>query len=110
MTIIGYSINDTVVIYDRIRENSRLTKKMPVRELVNKSVMQSLSRSINTSITTLICVVTLYVFAVIFNIQSIREFALPLSVGIISGVYSTVHCKPALYDVAGKQSKKENIT
>lgn len=110
LTIIGYSINDTVVIYDRIRENSRLTKKMPVRELVNKSVMQSLSRSINTSITTLICVVTLYVFAVIFNIQSIREFALPLSVGIISGVYSTLFIASPLYMMWQESKAKKKIS
>ncbi|HEY8350654.1 MAG TPA: protein translocase subunit SecF, partial [Clostridia bacterium] len=85
LTIIGYSINDTIVIYDRIRENTKLMRKASYKELVNKSVLQSLSRSINTSVTTLIAVLTLLVFSVIYNIQSIREFTLPLVIGIISG-------------------------
>jgi preprotein translocase subunit SecF len=97
LTIIGYSINDTIVIYDRIRENTKLMPKANIRELVNKSVLQSLSRSINTSVTTLIAVLTLLVFSVIYNIQSIREFTLPLVVGIISGVYSTLFIASPLY-------------
>lgn len=110
LTIIGYSINDTVVIYDRIRENSRLAKKMPVRELVNKSVLQSLSRSINTSITTLISVMTLYIFAVVCNIQSIREFTLPLAAGIISGVYSTIFIASPLYMMWQESKTKRKIS
>jgi preprotein translocase subunit SecF len=110
LTIIGYSINDTVVIYDRIRENSRLAKKMPVRELVNKSVLQSLSRSVNTSITTLISVMTLYIFAVAFNIQSIREFALPMAAGIISGVYSTLFIASPLYMMWQESKTKKKIS
>ena len=97
LTIIGYSINDTVIIYDRIRENTKILRKMPIRELVNKSVLQTLSRSINTSITTLIAILTLYIFAVIYNIESIKEFTLPLVVGIISGVYSTIFIASPLY-------------
>jgi len=97
LTIIGYSINDTIVIYDRIRENSKLMHKTPIRELVNKSVLQSLTRSINTSITTLIAVLTLFVFSVVYNIQSIREFTMPLVVGLISGVYSTLFIASPLY-------------
>lgn len=97
LTIIGYSINDTVIIYDRIRENSRLFRKMPIRELVNKSLLQTMSRSVNTALTTLISIMTLYIFAVVFNIQSIREFSLPLVVGIISGVYSSVFIASTLF-------------
>lgn len=97
LTIIGYSINDTVIIYDRIRENTRILRKTPIRELVNKSVLQTISRSINTSITTLISILTLYVFSVVYNIGSIKEFALPMVVGIISGVYSTIFIASPLY-------------
>ncbi|HOJ81219.1 MAG TPA: protein translocase subunit SecF [Clostridiales bacterium] len=97
LTIIGYSINDTIVIYDRIRENTKLMRKASYRELVNKSVLQCLTRSINTSLTTLIAVLTLLVFAVIYNIQSIREFTMPLVVGLISGVYSTLFIASPLY-------------
>lgn len=110
LTIIGYSINDTVVIYDRIRENTKLMKKMPVRELVNKSVLQSLSRSVNTSITTLISVMTLYIFAVVFNIKALREFALPMAAGIISGVYSTLFIASPLYMMWQERKIKRKIS
>ncbi|HPV02280.1 MAG TPA: protein translocase subunit SecF [Clostridiales bacterium] len=97
LTIIGYSINDTIVIYDRIRENMKLMRRASYTELVNKSVLQSFTRSINTSLTTLIAVVTLLAFSVVYNIQSIREFTLPLVVGIISGVYSSLFIASPLY-------------
>lgn len=90
LTIIGYSVNDTIVIYDRIRENRNLDRKMPVVELVNKSITQSFERSINTTATTVISMAIVYVFAVIFNIESIRIFALPMTIGLISGAYSTI--------------------
>ncbi len=87
LTILGYSINATIVIFDRIRENLELQgKKEDLKEVVNKSITQTLTRSIYTSFTTLVMVVTLYVFGV----TSIREFALPLMVGIICGAYSSV--------------------
>lgn len=97
LTIIGYSMNDTIIIYDRIRENSKILRKVPVAELVNRSVVQSLARSINTSITTLLCIVTLYLFATYYNIQSVKDFTLPLTIGIISGVYSTIFIASPLY-------------
>ena len=91
LTIIGFSINDTIIIYDRIRENKIMAKhKMPIEELVNKSIQQSLTRSINTGGTTFLSVAIVYVFACIFGIDSIKSFALPLSVGLISGCYSTI--------------------
>jgi len=99
LTIIGYSINDTVVIYDRIRENTRLMRKAPIHELVNTSVMQTLARSINTSVCTLISVIVLYIFAAYFNIQSLKDFSFPLVVGIISGCYSTLFIASPLYMV-----------
>lgn len=90
LTILGYSINDTIVIYDRIRENNKMLKKVSFREMVNKSILQSLSRSINTALCTFLSITTVYVFAAYYNIQSIRDFALPMMVGIISGCYSTI--------------------
>ena len=86
LTILGYSINATIVIFDRIRENNRLMKKVAFGEVVNKSVWQTVGRSINTSLTTLFTLVVLY----IIGVQSIKEFALPLIVGIIAGTYSSV--------------------
>lgn len=110
LTIIGYSINDTVVIYDRIRENTRLMRKASTYELVNTSVVQTLSRSINTSVTTLTSILTLLVFAYIYNIQSIIEFALPLTIGIISGVYSTIFISSPLYLIWQERNIKKKAS
>lgn len=87
LTIVGYSINATIVIFDRIRENmAEMTRKDDLKDVVNKSINQSLSRSAFTSLTTFIMVAVLYVLGV----TSIREFALPLMVGIVCGTYSSV--------------------
>ena len=87
LTIVGYSINATIVIFDRIRENqAEMNKKTSLEDVVNKSISQTLSRSIFTSLTTFIMVAVLF----IMGVSSIREFALPLMVGIICGTYSSV--------------------
>lgn len=87
LTIVGYSINATIVIFDRIRENLKLVGKgMTVADVTNKSITQTMTRSINTSLTTLVTVVIL----AIMGVSSIREFALPLIVGIVCGTYSSV--------------------
>lgn len=105
LTIVGYSINATIVIFDRIRENMALMgKKDDLQEMVNRSISQTLSRSIFTSLTTFFMVASLYVFGV----TSIREFALPLMVGIICGTYSSVCITGALwYVLRTKVVKKE---
>lgn len=90
LTIIGFSVNDTIVIYDRIRENKTLFPKMGVEELVDLSITQSMSRSINTTVATVISTIVLYVFAQIHDIDSIKSFALPMAFGLISGCYSTI--------------------
>ena len=85
MTIVGYSINNTIIIFDRIRENARkMPSSTPRVDVVNRSIKECLGRTINTTLTTLVTIVCLY----IFGVSSIREFALPIIVGIISGVYS----------------------
>ena len=87
LTIIGYSINDTIVIFDRIRENYRFaSKKDDFAVVAEKSVWQCMTRSINTSATTLFSIVALFATGV----SSLREFTFPLIIGIVSGVYSTV--------------------
>lgn len=87
LTIVGYSINATIVIFDRVRENMAImTKKDDLKEVLNKSITQTLSRSIFTSLTTFIMVACLY----ILGVTSIRDFALPLMVGIVCGAYSSV--------------------
>jgi len=97
LTVIGYSLNDTIIVYDRIRENSRLLRKTPVAELVNKSILQTLSRSINTGISVILCLITVYIFSTVNNIGSIREFVLPLLIGIVCGIYSTIFTAAPLY-------------
>ncbi|MEG2232194.1 MAG: protein translocase subunit SecF, partial [Lachnospiraceae bacterium] len=87
LTIVGYSINATIVIFDRIRENLKeMKKKDDLAEIVNLSITQTLSRSIFTSLTTFIMVAVLF----ILGVTAIREFALPLMVGIVCGTYSSV--------------------
>lgn len=86
LTIVGYSINNTIIIFDRIRENNHKpgNHALAKDEIVNISVKESLPRTLNTTITTLLTIVTLYVLGV----DSIKQFALPLIVGIVSGIYS----------------------
>lgn len=85
LTIVGYSINNTIIIFDRIRENARkMPSSTPRVDVVNRSIKECLGRTINTTLTTLVTIVCLC----IFGVSSIREFALPIIVGIISGVYS----------------------
>jgi len=91
LTIIGFSINDTVVIYDRIRENRGiLGPKTSADDLVNISITQSFVRSINTNVTVFLAITIVYIFATIYNIESIKYFALPMMFGTISGAYSTI--------------------
>ncbi len=87
LTIVGYSINDTIVVFDRIRENTKkLGSSVSRRELVDKSISDTIVRSLNTSITTLFTISALYVLGV----TSIKEFALPLIIGVLSGTYSSI--------------------
>ena len=89
--ILGYSINDTIVIFDRIRENEKLYgKSMEFPALVNKSISQTFTRTMNTSLSTLLAMVSICVFAVIFGVNSILSFAFPMVAGLISGFYSSV--------------------
>jgi len=91
LTIIGFSINDTIVIYDRIRENKTLMgPKTTTEELVNTSITQSMSRSINTNIAVFLSITIVYIFAQVYNIESIKDFALPMMFGTVSGCYSTI--------------------
>lgn len=105
LTIIGYSINDTIVIYDRIRENKKEYEGRSVVELVNASITQTLGRSINTSITTVVCVLLILMASVVFQIKSIMEFSLPMFFGIISGCYSSICIAGTLW--AYWEKKKE---
>ena len=98
LTILGYSINDTVVIYDRIRENKRYYgNKMELGELVNMSINQCLRRTVTTSLTTVMALICICVVAVMMNVSSILSFAVPMMVGVISGLYSSVFLSGSLW-------------
>ncbi len=102
LTIVGYSINDTIVTFDRIREIGRRTRKTPFADIVNTGVNQTVVRSINTSVTTLLTICVLY----IVGVQSIKEFALPIIVGIIAGTYSSIFIASPIWSLF-KREKAE---
>ncbi len=103
LTIVGYSINSTIVIFDRIRENLKMARNdAELKELVNDSITQTLTRSIYTNLTTFVMVFVLY----IMGVSSIRDFALPLMVGIFAGAYSSVGITGSLWYVMRTKVKK----
>lgn len=90
LSILGYSINDTIVIYDRIRENSKALVGESIEKITDLSITQSMMRSVNTNVAVMISVSMVYIIAHLNNIDSIKAFALPMAVGSISGCYSTI--------------------
>ena len=108
LTILGYSINDTIVVFDRIRENEGLigmSNEQELTHLVDVSVTQTMRRSINTVATTLVAIIALYIFAV----DAIRDFALPLIVGIACGCYSSIFVASPLWVIFQKKSSKSKF-
>lgn len=103
LTILGYSINDTIVIFDRIRENTRKMRGRSLSELTNASITQTLTRSINTVLTTLFTIVAVYIF-----VPSVREFTFPLIVGIVSGAYSSIFIASPVWVILKNKSKKKD--
>lgn len=100
LTILGYSVNDTLVLFDRIRENKKLHgNKLAVPALVNKSIGQSLTRTINTSLMSLAAIALVLIFGIINDLSSIVNFALPMMVGILSGCYSSSFLAPCLWGI-----------
>ncbi len=118
LTIVGYSINNTIVIFDRIRDNKKQLglKKLTKDQLANISIKETLTRTVNTSVTTLIMIVCLY----IFGVDSIKEFSLPIIVGLLAGTYSSIFLSAPIwaklssrYERKGKQTdqkKRKNTT
>ena len=101
LTIVGYSINDTIVIFDRIRENMKHMKRGDYKGVIDLSLGQTLIRSINTSLTTFVVILILY----ILGVTSIKEFALPLMVGILSGTYSSIFIASPLWYLFRKKEE-----
>lgn len=104
LTIVGYSINDTIIVFDRIRENKGKIRGADDK-IINDSINQTLSRSINTSITTLVMVVLLYVMGV----STVKEFAFPLVIGILSGTYSSIFVASPLWYEMKKRKKSSTV-
>ena len=115
LTILGYSLNDTIVIYDRIRENRRLEPTKSVTALpgiVNKRLNQTMTRSILTSLTTFMALLVIFIVAVIFGLTTVETFALPMMVGVVVGCYSSICIAAPLYTMwtvhrAGKKTAKK---
>lgn len=101
LTIVGYSINDTIVVFDRIRENTKKNRRMSSEEIANLSINETLARSINTSLTTLITISAVYIF-----VPTIREFSLPLIIGIACGAYSSIFIASPIWVVLKKRKGK----
>ena len=102
LTIVGYSINDTIVIFDRIRENLKIMRRKPIEEVTNLSITQTIHRSLNTVATTLITIVAVYIF-----VPSVREFSFPLIVGIASGSYSSIFIASPIWVLLKKKGNNK---
>ncbi len=106
LTVVGYSINDTIVIFDRIRENRELYKNDSLEEIIDMSINQTLGRSIMTSVTTLVAMIPLMIMVS----TSIREFVIPLMVGVLVGTYSSVFlCSPLYYELCKKEDESKYV-
>ena len=107
LTILGYSLNDTIVIYDRVRENERLNPEMEIGELVNDSINKVKVRNIVTSLTTFIAVITIVVVSELFGLSSLRTFAIPMAFGIISGGASSLFIAGPLWVIWKRHKAKK---
>ncbi len=99
LTIIGYSLNDTIVVFDRIRENQRLYKKMDLPSVINMSLNQTFSRSVITSATTFTVLLIVYIVSLVYGLTTVSSFALPMMAGVVSGCYSSLVIATPLYGV-----------
>jgi preprotein translocase subunit SecF len=108
LTILGYSINNTIVIYDRIRENRKLMPKASLNELINTGCSQSLTRSIRTSITTITTMLVITIVVLIKGYDSLLSFSVPLMAGLISGTYTSLFVAPVTWSWwKGRADKKK---
>lgn len=103
LTIVGYSINDTIVIFDRIRENKKLHLNKPDEYVADLSLRQSFVRCINTSLTTIIIILSVYIF-----VPSVRDFSFPILIGMISGTYSSLFIATPIWVMLNSKKSKKN--
>lgn len=107
LTILGYSLNDTIVIYDRVRENRRLNPTMEIGELVNLSVNKVMIRNIVTTVTTVMAVLTIVVVSEVFGLTSLRTFAIPMAFGLLSGAISSLFVSGPLWVIWKRRQAKK---
>lgn len=108
LTILGYSLNDTIVIYDRVRENKKLNPGFDIGELVNMSINQTMVRNIVTTVTTMLAVLTILVVAEVSGLTTLRTFALPMAFGLVSGAVSSLFVAGPLW-VIWKNAKAKKV-
>ena len=102
LTVVGYSINDTIVVFDRIRENRLLYKRETLEDVIDRSINETLNRSVMTSVTTLLSMIPLAIMVS----TSIREFVIPLMIGVLVGTYSSIFlCSPIFYELSKGEKK-----
>ena len=107
LMILGYSLNDTIVIYDRVREERRtMGPKADLVDVFNHSATSVFTRTIMTSITTLVAIATVYIVATVFSLDSVQSFALPMMIGVVSGCYSSLCIAGPLWVFWNKRKKK----
>ena len=107
LTILGYSLNDTIVIYDRVRENRKLDPSADIADVANKSINQSTIRNIVTTVTTLSAVLTIVVVSEIFGLTTLRTFAIPMAFGLISGAVTSLFVAVPLWVIWKKHKEKK---
>lgn len=108
LTIIGYSINDTIIIYDRIRENKKLvTKSSDTLDVINESITQTMKRTIVTSITTLAAIGIVLIFSLVKDQETLKQFSIPLSIGIAEGTFSSIFIATSLWYSIDKLFRKD---
>lgn len=112
LTTLGYSLNDTIVVYDRIRENTKLYPEMGLRDRINLSINQSLGRTIKTTLATFLAIIAIVVVAEFFGLSTLRSFAIPMAVGILSGCVSSICLSSPLWyswrkGAIARKAKKE---
>lgn len=109
LTMLGYSLNDTIVVYDRVRENEKLNPQMEIGELVNMSVNKVLIRNIVTTVTTILAVITIIVVSEIYGLTTLRTFAIPMVFGLVSGSISSVFISGPLWVIWKRHQAKKKL-
>ena len=107
LTILGYSLNDTIVIYDRVRENKKLNPAMEIAELVNMSINQTMIRNIITTVTTVLAVLTIVVVSEIYGLTTLRTFAIPMAFGLVSGAVTSLFVAGPLWVIWKNRKAKK---